>query len=380
VNSRILLVDDEPSILRGLQRVLSDDPSGWIVSTAGSVEAALAQLRRDAIDAVVTDVNMPHQDGFALLAEMRRLPEVKGIPVIVVTGLDEEDLKRRALEMGAIDLLNKPVHPQDLLARLRNAVRLKAYEDQLRTQNAVLECKVAERTADLANSRLDIIWKLGKAGEHRDEQTGQHVVRVGYYCRALAEKLGLARDFVEAVFLASPLHDIGKIGIPDRVLRKRGPLTPDEWEVMKQHCAIGADILREGSTTMRVHLLQSTSCPAPPGPPSPNPILDLAASIALTHHERWNGTGYPSGLAGAEIPLASRIVALADAYDALRSERPYKPALPEEETRRVVGGECGRQFDPEIYAAFERAQGDFAAVYNEFSDPAGQVAEAECTR
>jgi putative two-component system response regulator len=379
MSSRILLVDDEPKVLRALERVMADDAGGWAVSTAGCAAAALAQMGEVAFDAVVTDVNMPDRDGFALLAEIRSAPETRNVPVIIVTGQNEDDLKRRALEMGAADLLSKPVHPQELLARLRNAVRLKAYEDQLRDQNAVLEQRVTERTAELADSRLDIIWRLGKAAEHRDEQTGNHVVRVGCYCRALAQTLGLDHDLVETLFLASPLHDIGKIGIADSVLRKRGPLNHDEWETMKQHCAIGAEILRDDSRAMRLYLAWYGDCRAGRPESNRNPLLKLASSIALTHHEWWDGTGYPSGLAGQQIPLASRIVALADTYDSLRSERPYKPALSEEETLAIIRQECGQHLDPETCAAFERSARGFQAIRDQFSDPPGQAVELECS-
>ncbi|MBN1510942.1 MAG: response regulator [Phycisphaerae bacterium] len=379
MTSRILLVDDEPEALRGLERVLSTEPSGWAVCTAGSADEALARMREADFDAVVTDVRMPGRDGFWLLEAVRNGPDTGNVPVIIVTGRNEDETKRRALELGAVDLLSKPVHPQDLLARLRSAVRLKAYEDQLRDQNALLERKVAERTAELGDSRLDIIWRLGKAAEHRDEQTGNHVVRVGCYSRVIADALGMDRASAETLFLASPLHDIGKIGIPDRVLCKRGPLTDDEWRIMKQHCAIGAEILREDSRVMRLYLAWYGNRDGRRPEPARNPLLQLASSIALTHHEWWDGTGYPAGLAREQIPLVSRIVALADTYDALRSERPYKPALSEDQTVHIIRDECGRHLDPEVCAAFEDSSRRFQAIFDQFSDPPGRAAaKMEC--
>jgi putative two-component system response regulator len=378
MKKHVLLVDDEPEVLRGLQRVLGHAQSDWDVSTACRADDALHKLRQTPCDAIVTDVNMPGQDGLTLLAEIQRAEHTKDIPVIILTGRDDDDLKRRALELGAVDLLNKPVHPQDLLARLRSALRLKSYQDQLRDQNAILEQKVAERTAELTDSRLDIIWRLGKAGEHRDEQTGHHVVRVGCYCRVLGEALALDHELVEALFLASPLHDIGKIGIPDRVLRKRGPLSQEEWEVMKTHCVTGAEILREESKSMQAYLARYGNRAARPARRNRNPILRLASSIALTHHEWWDGTGYPAGLAGPHIPLAARIVALADTYDALRSARSYKPALPEAEALEVIQSECGQHLDPEICAAFDRSAPGFQAIRSQFPDPPGRAVETEC--
>jgi len=378
MSSRILLVDDEPKVLGGLRRVLLDDESDWEVHTAGGADEALARMGQIPFDAVVTDVNMPGRDGFALIAEMRSAPRTKDIPVIVVTGRNEDDIKRRALELGAVDLLNKPVHPHDLLARLRSAVRLKLYEDQLRNQNAVLEQKVLERTAELEDSRLDIIWRLGKAAEHRDEQTGNHIVRVGCYCRALAQTLGLERDFVETLFLASPLHDIGKIGVPDSVLLKRGRLSQAEWEIMKQHCAIGAQILQEDSKGTRVYQSAYGDTHAPTQPRGRNPILRLASIIALTHHEWWDGHGYPAGLRGSAIPLAARIVALADTYDALRSARPYKPALSADEAVEIIRNESDTHLDPQITAAFERSRAEFQNIHCELADPPAAAVEVEC--
>ncbi len=378
MHSRVLLVDDEPQVLRGLERVLAGDSFHWEIRTAGGAEEALAEMRQGEFDAVVTDVNMPGRDGFALLRDIRGDPRTKDVPVIIVTGRDEDDIKQRALDLGAVDLLSKPVHPQDLLARLRNAVRLKAYEDQLRRHNALLEQKVAERTAELADSRLEIIWRLAKAAEHRDEQTGNHVIRVGCYCRVLAQTLGLGRDFVETLFLASPLHDIGKIGIPNNVLRKRGPLDADEWRVMRQHCAIGAEILRDDSRTLRVYRAwyghRRTGQPAS----SRNPLLELASSLALTHHEWWDGTGYPSGLAGERIPLASRLLALADTYDALRSARPYKPAYSEQDCLTIIRAERERHFDPEICEAFEHSAQAFQDIHQQFSDSPGRFLGVGC--
>jgi putative two-component system response regulator len=377
MRSHILLVDDEPKVLRGLERVLLDDVSDWTVNTASGAEEALAKLRQADYDAVVTDVNMPGRDGFALLSEIRGTPRTQDVPVIIVTGSDDDGLKRRALELGAADLLNKPVHPLDLLARLRNVVRLKACQDQLRDRNAELDRKVAERTGELADSRLEIIWRLAKAGEYRDEQTGNHVLRVGCCCRSLAQALGLDGAFVETLFLASPLHDIGKIGIPDSVLRKRGPLDAEEWEVMKRHCTIGAGILRDDSKVARAYVaaygFRRTGVAERIG----NPILKLASTIALTHHESWNGRGYPAGLAGHDIPLASRIVALVDMYDALCSERPYKTALAHDEACRIIGNESGRRFDPAVCAAFEGAAAELNAIRCELADGPDVLAAVE---
>jgi len=375
---RVLFIDDEPNVLDGLRRMLHAERDRWDMQFVGSADGALDQMRTRDFDAVVSDVNMPGKDGFALLAEMRAEERTRDVPVIILTGRNESDIKRRALNLGATDLLNKPVDPQDLVARLRSAMRLKAYQDEIKDQSADLERKVAERTAELEDSRLDIIWRLGKAAEFRDEETGNHVVRVGCSCRVIAERLGADRDFVEMLFLASPLHDIGKIGIPDAILLKRGPLRVQEWDVMRQHCAIGAEILCEESKAMNAFLAWRGRRPHDHNGDRQNPVLEMASSIALTHHEWWDGTGYPGGVAGEEIPPESRIVAIADAYDALCSERPYKPALSHDDAMALLNEETGRHFDPMVYTAFVDSARELRAIRTELCDNALYLAKTGC--
>ncbi len=376
---RILFIDDEPNVLDGLRRMLCGERDRWRLSFADSAEAALDRMRAADFDAVVSDVNMPGKDGFALLAEMRTDDRTQDVPVIILTGRHESDIKRRALDLGATDLLNKPVDSQDLIARLRSVIRLKGYQDEIKGQNAILERKVEERTAELADSRLDIIWRLGKAAEYRDEETGNHVVRVGCSCRVLAEALGADREFVEMLFLTSPLHDIGKIGVPDSILLKRGPLNDDEWSVMKRHCVIGAEILREDSKVMNAFLTWRGTRKSDLNGNAQSPILKMASSIALTHHEWWDGTGYPDGLVGEEIPLESRIVALADAYDALCSERPYKRAFSDAEALRLIRDEVGRHFDPTVYAVLEESTKELKRIRAELCDETPCLVGMGCT-
>jgi putative two-component system response regulator len=367
---RILFVDDEPHVLEGLRRMLHAHRLQWDMTFVGSTEEALNQICGGIPDVIVSDVAMPGKDGFELLTELRSSEDTKDVPVVMLTGARDDGLKRKALTLGATDLLNKPVNREDLVARLQSVLRLKSYQDELKGQNELLEQRVDERTAELAASRLDIIWRLGKAAECRDEDTGNHIVRVGCYCRILAEALGMKRGFVETLFLASPLHDIGKIGIPDSILLKEGPLTDDEWEVMRQHCAIGAELLRANPRPVSPVLAWRGELANLPREQTDNPILKMAASIALTHHERWDGAGYPGGLAGEAIPPESRIVAVSDVYDALRMERPYKPAYPESETLGIMEDEVGRHFDPTVFAAFSRSIEEFDAVRVELADEA----------
>jgi putative two-component system response regulator len=361
MKKRILFVDDEPYVLNGFRRILQDQCNIWELYYVHSVDAALDQLKLASIDVIVSDVKMPGKDGFELLKILQVSEKTKNIPVIILTGCKESDFKRRALELGAMDLLNKPVDREDLLARLHSMLRLKSYQDNL-------EKKVKERTVDLEESRMDIIWRLGKVAEFRDEETGNHVVRVGWYCRAIAEALGMGHEFVEAIFLTSPLHDIGKVGIPDNVLLKHGKLNPEEWEIMKRHCEIGADIFNQDSKSMRLFFAWSEGHRHSRYRGGHNPLHKMAASIAMTHHERWDGTGYPNGLAGKDIPLESRIVAISDVYDALSSARPYKPVYPESKTMSIIKEEVSKHFDPDIYKAFEKSLEEFRMIKTRFAD------------
>ncbi len=354
----ILFVDDEVRVLESLRRMLHAQRGVWEMTFMSRAEAAWEHLLDQGADAVVMDVKMPGASGLDLLARMQQAERTRDLPVVMLTGLADHDLKRRALELGAADLLSKPVDPAELVARLRSALRLKSCRDELKAHNALLEQKVEERTQELAHSRLDIIWRLGKVAEQRDEYTGNHVVRVGFYSRQIAEALKMSHGFQEMLFLAAPLHDIGKIAVADRVLLKPGPLNDAESAAMRQHCYAGARILKEDALVRNAFfswramdsqaVTGSTGCP----PEYRNPILEIAATIALTHHERWDGNGYPEGLAGENIPLESRIVAIADVYDSLTSTRPYRIAYPEERAVRIIREGAASHFDPQVHAAF----------------------------
>lgn len=364
----ILFVDDEPNVLDGLRRILHDQREIWEMSFVCSVDAALDQLSEVGFDVIVSDVMMPGKDGFEFLKILHGSEKTKNIPVIIVTGSNESALKRRALDVGATDLLSKPVDREDLLARIRSVLRLKLYQDELEDQNKILEQRVKERTIELEDSRRDIIWRLGKVAEFRDEETGNHIVRVAWYCRAIAESLGMGRDFVEMLFLTSPLHDIGKVGIPDEILLKPAKLNHEQRETMRQHCVIGAKIFRQDSKAMKSLFAWRGNHSHPGCKKDNNPLLKMAASIAETHHEWWDGTGYPKGLAREDIPLESRIVAISDVYDALCSARPYKPAHPERKVIAVISKEVGRHFDPDIYNAFEKSLEEFRRFRAQFAD------------
>lgn len=234
-----------------------------------------------------------------------------------------------------------------------------------RISSEEIEARVRERTAELEESRLDIVWRLAKAGEYRDKGNGNHVVRIGYYCRAISQALGASDEFVRTMFLTSPLHDIGKIAVPDTILLKPGVLTEPERRVIEQHCIIGAEILREYTG----HSQESGRAPYN------NPLLSVAARIAMSHHERWDGRGYPEGLSGEETPVEARIVAIADTYDALRSVRPYKPAYSDVRALSIMKEESGGHFDPTVFAAFEAAIEELRQARDEFPDEDWQLSQ-----
>lgn len=368
MSAHVMFVDDDPDCLDGLRRMLHPYQKEWSMTFVASVEEALDCLHRTPIDTVVSDVQMSGLTGFDLLQAIAESPRMCHLPVIMMTGAGEQDLKRRALNLGAADLLNKPIDPDDLIARIRSVLRLKSYQDQIRAQNDLLDQKVQERTRALDASRVDLIWRLGRVAEFRDEQTGNHIIRVGSYCKVLAEALGLSPDFAEMIFLTSPLHDIGKIGIPDGILLQPGKLTPTEWAIMRRHCTIGADMLRQETWVRPSTRAVSAGDSADESDGGRNPFLNMASSIALAHHEWWDGTGYPQRLSGEGIPLEARIVAVADVYDALSSARPYKPAFPEDAVLSLMEQKAGSHFDRAVYEAFCRSRAAFREILGRLTD------------
>ena len=317
----VLVVDDTPFNIDVLRGVLS---SSYTLKVATNGEKALSLARsHPQPELVLLDVMMPGMDGYEVCRRLKLDELTRNIPVVFVTSMSEVEDERKGFESGAVDYITKPVSPPLVQARVATHLRLYAHEQQL-TQ------LVRERTHELEETRLEIIRKLGRAAEFKDDETGQHVIRMSHYTRILAAASGMPDDEVEVLFNAAPMHDIGKIGIPEVILLKPGKLTPDEWRVMKKHPAIGAGII--GRHT--------------------HPLLNTARIVALTHHEKWDGTGYPRGLVGEAIPLAGRIVAIADVFDALTSERPYKHARSVDEARTYLEKEAGTQFDPRLVALF----------------------------
>lgn len=374
MSERILFVDDEEQVLEGLRRLLHDCHADWELVFTSCVDDAIVALQSADVDAVISDIKMPKRDGFDLLRVIRESESWNSIPVVMLTGICDASLKREALDRGATDLLAKPVDAADLMARIRSVLRIKAHEDQIRAHSEILHREVRERTAELELARAELIWRLGRAGEYRDNATGRHVERVGLYSRQLAENLGLDAHFVRSIFLTSPLHDIGKVGVPDSLLRKTGALTSEEWVIMRAHTRIGAKILRDDVFDPQ-HLAILGFEAHSPRSLMGNPLTELAAQIAESHHERWDGKGYPTGLAGEAIPLAARITAVADVYDALSSWRPYKDPYPESEVLKIMRQGVGTQFEPAVFAAFERSIPEFRAIRAEYRDVAAEPRE-----
>jgi len=327
---RILAVDDEESNLLLLRRILERD--GYtrvdVTTDPSRVPGMFAETRPDL---VVLDLHMPGMDGFELMERLRPLTGDGGrVPFLVITADATDETKRRALSVGARDFLTIPLDRIELLLRVRNLLQVKQSQDRLDEQNAHLENEVAERTRDLDQARLEMLERLALAGEFRDDATQKHAWRIGGICAFLVLALGLPDRQMELIERAAPLHDLGKIGISDVILLKPGRLTHEEFEVIKTHTRIGAEILAG----------------------SGSPLLRLAERIALTHHERWDGQGYPDGLCSEEIPLAGRIVAVADVFDALTHDRPYRRAWPLDEAVREILSRAGQQFDAGVVDAF----------------------------
>ncbi len=333
LGARLLIVDDQAVNVLLLERMLGGAGYSSIASTTDPGEVC-ALHRRNRYDLILLDLQMPVMDGFQVMEELKEIEPDGYLPVLVVTA--QPGHKLRALQAGAKDFISKPFELPEVLARVRNMLEVRLLHRALHSHNALLEERVRERTAEVTQSYLELIFTMTRAAEHKDENTGAHVQRISYYSRELAGLLGLDGEFVDRIFFASPMHDIGKIGIPDHILLKPGPLTPDEWVVMKGHTTMGAKILGN----------------------SESPYLRMGAEIALDHHERWDGGGYPGGKRGEEIPLAARIMNIGDIYDALRSTRPYKAPFDHARAVNVMTRGDGRtlpeHFDPALLAAFQR--------------------------
>ena len=305
---KILLVDDEPSNLQVLRHILQND---YRLLFAKDGERALELARQEDLDLILLDIMMPGMTGYEVCSTLKQDSKKAAIPIIFVTAMADIHDEIKGFDVGAVDYITKPVSPPLVKARVRTHLSL-------------------VRVDELRQTRLQIVQRLGLASEYKDNETGLHVIRMSHYSQILATAAGFSEAKADDMLHAAPMHDVGKIGIPDTILQKKGPLSPEEWKMMRMHPQIGAEIIGEHA----------------PG------LLQMANVVALTHHEKWDGSGYPYGLKGEDIPIEGRIVAIADVFDALSSARPYKKAWPLADTLELLRNECGKHFDADLVALF----------------------------
>jgi putative two-component system response regulator len=341
----VLVVDDDAHVRPAIGGIL--EVYGFRFAEAGDGEEGIRKAIDLRPDLILLDVTMPGIDGFETCRRLKGEPLTARIPVVILTALHDRASRLKGLQAGADEFLGKPADSSELVVRMKNLLKVKQYQDFLETHRRLLASEVEERTRQLREALLDTLRRLTYAAEHRDEDTYEHVRRISYYTSAVAEKLGLPAETVDVMFYASPMHDIGKVGIPDSVLLKPGRLTAEEFEVMKAHTLIGARILRASSS----------------------PYLQAGEQFALSHHERWDGSGYPAGLRGEAIPIEGRILNLIDQYDALRSARPYKPALEHARVVEIITCGDGRtlpgHFDPAVLAIFREHHDLFRQIFED---------------
>ena len=354
----LLVVDDEPLNLNVLVGLLRDT---YRVSVAKDGPQAISRAKmHPQPDLILLDIRMPTMDGYEVCRRLKQMPETRDIPVIFVTTLGKSVDETQGFKLGAVDYITKPICPPVLEARVRTHLELKEARESLKNQNQILEQSVRDRTLELQLTKDAIIHSLASLAETRDPETGGHIRRTQYYVRALAEHLKthpkysvlLDEDYVDRLFKSVPLHDIGKVGVSDAVLLKPGKLTEQEFEEMKLHTVYGRDALLSATASLDAS----------------NSFLDCAVEIAYTHHEKWDGSGYPQGLKGEEIPLSGRLMAIADVYDALISKRCYKPAFSPEKAIRIIVEGRGTHFEPALVDAFLEITDQFQAIAEKFRD------------
>jgi putative two-component system response regulator len=348
---KILVVDDEDRNLRLMEAFLI--PLGYEVSFAHDGEEAIEVVKSQRPDLLLLDIMMPKMDGYEVARRLKADDRTNIIPIVMVTALTEVESRVRALEAGADDFLSKPIDKTEVRARVASLLKVKAYNDHMINYQKTLEEEVANRLAELRQAfekikvaSLDTIYRLSRAAEYKDEDTGAHILRISNYSAIIARTMGLDEQTVESILYAAPMHDIGKIGIPDKILLKPAKLDPDESMIMEQHTVIGGKILEAADAD----------------------VIRLGEIIALTHHEKWDGTGYPKGLKGGEIPLVGRIVAIVDVFDALTSKRPYKEPFSLNKSYGIIKEGSGTHFDPNIADAFFASQDKLLAMKEKYKD------------
>lgn len=366
----VLVVDDTPQNLDVLSEVLM--PVYQVLCATSGARALEIAQSTPSLDLILLDVMMPLMDGYEVLRRLQQQPALANIPVIFITALSSAKDEERGLELGAVDYVTKPFNPAIVLARAKVHLDLKAARDQLSHINDNLELEVARRMRENLLIQELNVRALACVAEARDNETGNHITRTSAYVEQLAKQLldhprfkeTLTNQQISIMVKAAPLHDIGKVGIPDAILLKPGPLTSEEFTVMKTHPTIGADAIRRAMEQAASGDFQDVAA----GNPGAFAFLHVARDIVYGHHERWDGTGYPCGTAGDDIPVAARLMALADVYDALRSARVYKPAMPHEKACEIILAGRATHFDPAVVDAFEARHQDFADIARRFAD------------
>jgi putative two-component system response regulator len=342
---KVVIIDDNEmnvALLKNLvARALHEEPVCFLVSAE-----ALEWCRTNEADLILVDYMMPSPDGLEWIQLFRQIEGRAETPVVMITAVNEKDIRYKALQSGANDFLNKPVDTTEFLARAKNMLVLRKWQKELSNRAEWLAAEVRKATADILAREREVIFHLTKAAEYRSPETGSHIVRVALYSREIAKHLGLSETEQDLIFNASPMHDIGKVGTPDLVLHKGDKLDEDEFAIMKEHTVMGYEILQS----------------------SESKLLQFAAQIALTHHEKYNGTGYPRGLKGDEIPLVSRICTLSDIFDALTTERIYKPAWTVDQALTEIDNLNGTTLDPKIVDAFKKALPDILTIRKDYAD------------
>ncbi len=349
----VVIIDDQSTGRKILEELVRTIERGLVVQSYAEPYAALEWVKAQIPDLVLTDYKMPGLDGVEFIRRFRAVPGCADVPLIMVTIVEDRRIRYEALEAGATDFLTRPIDHYECRARCRNLLTLRKQQRIIKDRAKWLEQQVAVATSQIRTREQETLLRLAKAGEYRDEETGNHVLRMAKYSRLLAEAMGLIDSECDDIELAAPMHDIGKIGIPDDILLKRGKLTATEFEIIKAHPTIGYDILKD----------------------SPSKYLQLGAIIAYGHHEKFDGTGYPQGLKGDDIPMAARIVAVADVYDALTSVRPYKAAWSSARAVQYVEEQQGRHFCPACVDAFLVRLDRIREIQKALRDPPGRKTE-----
>ena len=355
-NATILIVDDQMTNIMLLESILQNAGYKHVHATQDPTQVVNLYKELNP-DLICLDIRMPELNGFQIMGQLKIIHQHAYLPILVLTAEEDRETRLRALESGAKDFLHKPFDKIEVLMRIRNLLEGSLLNKAVSRHNEILEEIVKIRTKELKDTQLDVVHRLARAAEHRDNETGSHIVRMSHYATVLGRGCGMSEEECDILFHATPMHDVGKLGIPDRILLKPGKLTVEEFDIMKQHTVIGANLLSGSQST----------------------VLQMGEVIALTHHEKWDGSGYPNRLAGEDIPLIGRICALADVFDALSSKRCYKDPWPLEKTLNEIHSQGGTQFDPHLVTLFDELLPviiDIQRTYTDVEIPKFELVEA----